>query len=252
MSAMRAYLVLSVLLGWGCIVGPQWTKAQQAGTPLSNQEYRQFFKFLRITLQASTACHLRELYGCQNSLVQTLDKYENHGVIPQGPVCSEMPGNPFFPNFCTFSFYRCIKKKYFLKRIACPGENSAKLNHAPGTNDITTSSDAVSSRSVNPQPLYPTSPTSTHPAGSSPDMEVSVTSSFLPAGPEATEVTASGQQLPSSDIEDLLLRLLDSQVQSSLQTLKLLLSVGKAVKEEELQEAAARLLEALNNANVAQ
>ncbi|NWU83401.1 ACRBP protein, partial [Onychorhynchus coronatus] len=89
--------------------------AQQPGTPLSNQEYRQFFKFLRITLQASTACHLRELYGCQNSLVQTLDKYENHGVIPQGPVCSEMPAHPFFPNFCTFSFYRCIKKKYFLK-----------------------------------------------------------------------------------------------------------------------------------------
>ncbi|NWR84400.1 ACRBP protein, partial [Furnarius figulus] len=89
--------------------------AQQSGSPLSNHEYQQFFKFLRNTLQASTACHLRELYGCQNSLVQTLDKYENHGIIPQGPVCSEMPGSIFFPNFCTFSFYRCIKKRYFLK-----------------------------------------------------------------------------------------------------------------------------------------
>ncbi|XP_064510704.1 acrosin-binding protein-like [Pseudopipra pipra] len=249
---MRAYLVLSVLLGWGCIVGPRETKAQQPGTPLSDQEYRQFFKFLRITLQASTACHLRELYGCQNSLVQTLDKYENHGVIPQGPVCSEMPGKTFFPNFCTFSFYRCIKKKYFLKRIACPGESTAKLRNTAGTNDITTSSHAMSSRNFGPQPLYPTSPTSTHPAGSSPDTEVSVTPTFLPTGPQATEVTAGGQQLPHSDIEDLLLRLLDSQVQSSLQTMKLLLSVGKAVKEEELQEAAARLLEALNNANVPQ
>ncbi|NXP18137.1 ACRBP protein, partial [Scytalopus superciliaris] len=89
--------------------------AQLPGTPLSNQEYHQFFKFLQITLQVSTACHLRELYGCQNKLVQTLDKYENHGVVPQGPVCSEMSGKRLFPNFCIFAFYRCIKKKYFLK-----------------------------------------------------------------------------------------------------------------------------------------
>ncbi|NXA81000.1 ACRBP protein, partial [Thryothorus ludovicianus] len=89
--------------------------AQQPGTPLSDQEYHQFFKFLRITIQASTACHLRELYGCKNSLVQRLDEYENHGVIPSGPICSELPGNPSFHNFCTFSLYRCIMKKYFIK-----------------------------------------------------------------------------------------------------------------------------------------
>lgn len=32
-----------------------------------------------------------------------------------GPICSELPGDPFFNNFCTFSLYRCIMKKYFLK-----------------------------------------------------------------------------------------------------------------------------------------
>uniref|UniRef100_A0A8U8AQ55 Acrosin-binding protein n=1 Tax=Geospiza parvula TaxID=87175 RepID=A0A8U8AQ55_GEOPR len=58
------------------------TSAQEPGTPLSDQEYHQFFKFLRITIQARTACELRELYGCKNSLVQRLDEYENHGVIP--------------------------------------------------------------------------------------------------------------------------------------------------------------------------
>ncbi|NWI92175.1 ACRBP protein, partial [Pitta sordida] len=89
--------------------------AQEPGTPLSDQEYHKFFKFLQNTLRASTACHIREQYGCKNSLIQILDKYENHGIIPQGPVCSKQPGNPFFRNFCTFSFYRCIKKKYFLK-----------------------------------------------------------------------------------------------------------------------------------------
>uniref|UniRef100_A0A663N6E0 Acrosin-binding protein n=1 Tax=Athene cunicularia TaxID=194338 RepID=A0A663N6E0_ATHCN len=82
-------------------------KVQQPGTPLSDQEYRQFFRSLRAARHASTACLLRALYGCQNPLVQMLDKYENHGVIPEG--------TPFFPDFCTFSFYRCTRKKYFIK-----------------------------------------------------------------------------------------------------------------------------------------
>ncbi|NXL25950.1 ACRBP protein, partial [Setophaga kirtlandii] len=89
--------------------------AQEPGTPLSDQEYHQFFKFLRNTIQVRTACELRELYGCKNSLVERLDEYENHGVIPSGPICSELPENPFFLNFCTFSLYRCIMKQYFLK-----------------------------------------------------------------------------------------------------------------------------------------
>ncbi|NXP09512.1 ACRBP protein, partial [Thinocorus orbignyianus] len=88
--------------------------AQQLGTPLSEQEYHQFFRYLRVAHRASTACLLRELYGCQNPLVQRLDEYENHGVIPEGPICSELPGT-IFPNFCTFSFYRCTRKRYFIK-----------------------------------------------------------------------------------------------------------------------------------------
>ncbi|XP_031963628.1 acrosin-binding protein-like [Corvus moneduloides] len=256
MMVLWAYLALSVFLGWGCIAGPRGTKAQQLGTPLSDQEYHQFFKFLRITIQASTACHLRELYGCKNSLVQRLDEYENHGVIPPGPICSELPGNPFFRNFCTFSLYRCITKKYFLKRTMCPGHSRARQRSKAGTSTTTTSSDAMSSSSFGPQPVPTTSPTS----GSRPGAGTAVIPTSLPtstqpnpSGPQATEVTASGQQqgqLPNSDIEDLLLRILDSQVQTSLQTMKLLMSVGKIVKEEELRKAATSLLVALNNANV--
>ncbi|KFV17046.1 Acrosin-binding protein, partial [Tauraco erythrolophus] len=89
--------------------------AQQLGTPLSDQEYRQFFRFLRPAHRASSACLLRALYGCQNPLVQRLDEYENHGVVPEGPICSELRGAPFFPDFCTFSFYRCTRKRYFIK-----------------------------------------------------------------------------------------------------------------------------------------
>ncbi|NXU74575.1 ACRBP protein, partial [Oreotrochilus melanogaster] len=88
---------------------------QQAGTPLSGQEYYQFFMYLRVARRARTACLLRMLYGCRNPLVQRLDKYENHGVIPKGPICAELSENPFFPDFCTFSLYRCISKRYFIK-----------------------------------------------------------------------------------------------------------------------------------------
>ncbi|KFP32788.1 Acrosin-binding protein, partial [Colius striatus] len=89
--------------------------AEQLGMPLSNQEYRQFFWSLRSAHRTSTACLLRVLYGCQNPLVHRLDEYENHGLIPDGPVCAELPGTPSFPNFCTFSFYRCTMRRYFIK-----------------------------------------------------------------------------------------------------------------------------------------
>ncbi|KFW01305.1 Acrosin-binding protein, partial [Eurypyga helias] len=88
--------------------------AQQLGTPLSDKEYQQFFMYLRIARRANTVCILRELYGCMNPLVRRLDEYENHGAIPEGPICTELPGT-FFPDFCTFSIYRCTKKRLFVK-----------------------------------------------------------------------------------------------------------------------------------------
>ncbi|KAF4787544.1 acrosin-binding protein-like protein [Turdus rufiventris] len=314
MMALWAYLAL---------FGPWGTKAQQPGTPLSDQEYLQFFEFLRITIQANTVCHLREMYGCKNSLVQRLDEYENHGVIPPGPICSELPENTSFHNFCTFSLYRCITKQYFLKRTACPEHSRANQHRQTGT-DIIMSSDDTSPSSFGPQPVMsptagsepsteavviptsptadydyepsteavviptsptddyepsteavviPTSPTADYepsteavviPTSPTADYEPSTETGVIPtslpvstqpnpSSPEATEVTASDQQqghLPNSDIEDLLLRILDNQVQTSLQTMKLLMSLGKTVKEEELRRAATSLLLALNNANV--
>ncbi|NXC44469.1 ACRBP protein, partial [Penelope pileata] len=89
--------------------------AQRPGTPLSSQEYQQFFTSLRAVNRASTACHLRLLYGCQNPRVQRLDEHENHGAIPKGSICSELPGTPAFPSFCAFAFYRCTRRRYFIK-----------------------------------------------------------------------------------------------------------------------------------------
>nr|XP_013028477.1 acrosin-binding protein-like [Anser cygnoides] len=265
MSATWAFLLLSALSGWGCTAGPRGVKAQQPGAPLSSHEYRQFFRSLRAAHRATTACHLRALYGCQNPLVRRLDEYENHGAIPKGPVCSELPGTPFFPNFCAFAFYRCTMKKYFIKRTACPGEGKAELGSSR-TFNMTMSSDAVLSSIFRSQPVFPTSPTSAQPAGSKLAMEVAVISSSLPEGspelrnmqqspsdPHASEVTVSDQQqgqLPTTDIEDLLLRLQDTHVQSLMQKLQQLMAMGKAVGEEELQAVALKLLVALNNASV--
>ncbi|XP_078232408.1 uncharacterized protein LOC110076689 [Pogona vitticeps] len=51
-----------------------------------------------------------------------VDRYENHGLIPEGRVCSSSAKRPRFPDFCTLTLYRCAMRKYFVKRILCPGE----------------------------------------------------------------------------------------------------------------------------------
>lgn len=151
------------------------------------------------------------------------------------------------------------------QRTACPGEGKAELGSSR-TFNMTMSSDAVLSSIFRSQPVFPTSPTSAQPAGSKLDMEVAVISSSLPEGspelrnmqqspsdPHASEVTVSGQQqgqLPTTDIQDLLLRLQDTHVQSLMQKLQQLMAMGKAVEEEELQAVALKLLVALNNASV--
>uniref|UniRef100_A0A8C9FF67 Acrosin-binding protein n=1 Tax=Pavo cristatus TaxID=9049 RepID=A0A8C9FF67_PAVCR len=264
MSVMQALLVLFVLSGWGRTAGPWVGKAQQLGTPLSNDEYRQFFRSLRTAQRASTACHLRALYGCQNPVVRRLDEYENHGAIPEGPICSELSETSFFPSFCAFAFYRCTTKRYFIKRTACPGEHKTNLGSTQTFDHGALSSDAALSAIFSPQPIFPTSPATTQPSSSSPTTEGADISSFSPDGmpllgnvqpstSRPTEVTVSGQQqgqLPATDIEDLLLRLQDRHVQSLLHAMQQLLTMGKAVMEEELQAAALRLLVALNNASV--
>nr|XP_025046702.1 uncharacterized protein LOC112547803 isoform X2 [Pelodiscus sinensis] len=69
---------------WCSTAQPQDEGLLLTGTPLSELEYDQFFKPLRAPHRASAICLIRALYGCQNPLIQRLDQYENHGVIPQG------------------------------------------------------------------------------------------------------------------------------------------------------------------------
>ncbi|KAM3845573.1 acrosin-binding protein isoform 6-T7 [Vipera latastei] len=108
------------------------------GSPLTDEEYKVFFSSLSPTWKANLVCQIRRNKGCHDPKIIELDQFENHGQIPEGPVCAELPQNPHFETFCVFAQFRCLNQKFYTKRILCPKlpllEESDVLPTAPSEN----------------------------------------------------------------------------------------------------------------------
>ncbi|XP_054999568.1 acrosin-binding protein-like [Sorex araneus] len=89
------------------------------GSPLSDTEYERFFALMTPTWKAETLCRIRATHGCQDPSIIQLDQYENHGLVPNGPICSDLPYASWFESFCQFCQYRCSNHVYYAKRVQC-------------------------------------------------------------------------------------------------------------------------------------
>ncbi|XP_074213421.1 acrosin-binding protein isoform X2 [Camelus bactrianus] len=100
-------------------LAPASAQDSTPGSPLSTTEYERFFALLTPTWKAETTCRLRATHGCRNPTLVQLDQYENHGLVPDGAVCSDLPYASWFESFCQFTQYRCSNHVYYAKRVRC-------------------------------------------------------------------------------------------------------------------------------------
>ncbi|XP_063290179.1 acrosin-binding protein isoform X1 [Pelobates fuscus] len=100
------------------------------GSPLSDNEYKEFWELFNPDWKAEELCEFRENFGCNEPRVLRIDLFENHGQIPDGMICTELDTIPPFDSFCSFAKFRCAHRQFFLKRIPCQDSQTLKDFHA--------------------------------------------------------------------------------------------------------------------------
>ncbi|XP_036765943.2 acrosin-binding protein isoform X4 [Manis pentadactyla] len=153
-------LLKALLLTAGRASAQDSVSASAPGSPLSPTEYERFFARLTPAWKAETTCRFRATRGCRNPVIVQLDQYENHGLVPDGAVCSDLPYAPRFESFCQFTQYRCSNHVYYAKRVRCSQPVSVLSPNAPKEIDSFTSM----------PPTTMTSPTSSNATVKSPPM----------------------------------------------------------------------------------
>ncbi|XP_069889925.1 acrosin-binding protein-like [Dipodomys merriami] len=119
MGWLAARVFLALLKALLSAAAPDAASTATPGSPLSPAEYERFFALLTPTWKAETTCRLRATHGCRNPTLVQLDQYENHGLVPDGAVCSDLPYASWFESFCQFTQYRCSNHVYYAKRVRC-------------------------------------------------------------------------------------------------------------------------------------
>ncbi|XP_077201918.1 acrosin-binding protein isoform X2 [Paroedura picta] len=106
------------------------TSSPIPGSHLTGEEYEVFFSALRPEWKASMMCQIRRNKGCQSPKIKQLDEFENHGQIPEGPICTDSSTH-HFETFCLFAQFRCLDQKFYAKRIECPISAAEEMTGVP-------------------------------------------------------------------------------------------------------------------------